>query len=518
MGRQLDQKLRIALLSLFMGAVCWLPTQAQVHPPDSNDFSPLASSSNPYLSGQQVDQLIEANSTDAEPKNKWEPPASESPERDQSEGNAELGEDDFGEEELEMDESLEESIKMEVEFGEGFALVSEDEEFELRFHILNQVDYKLFSPEGQEPSAVDGVYIPRMRVYFEGKLTDPFRYEVSLQRSVEGQFDLLDANLDIRFSEGFQIRLGRTLIPYSYTWYDHLEQDFIVPERPLFSLNYGLSRAAGIQIWGEDLQRRWQYSVGIYDGRAAGLADDSTTTDGVGYVNFRPFVDQRPGGIFENLNLGGSLVVGKSRRPAELLPGRTSVQSSENDEAAKAASAVFLEFNPDVVGFGDRTIGALHVANYRGPLSLEAEWNALKIDLLDEATEESSKITANGFHVTLASLITGEQVRGRETVEPLRPFDPRCGLRQLGAIEPFARYSYLAIGDNVFSNDLVDEANFTNRVSMSDIGFNWYLNRYTKFYFNWQHAGYDSPVLVNESTGRRTRYNDLFWVRCQLYF
>ena len=30
-----------------------------------------------------------------------------------------------------------EARKIEAEFGEGFALVSEDEEFELRFHILN---------------------------------------------------------------------------------------------------------------------------------------------------------------------------------------------------------------------------------------------------------------------------------------------------------------------------------------------------------------------------------------------
>ena len=140
---------------------------------------------------------------------------------------------------------------MEAEFGDGFGLVSEDEEFELTFHVLNQVDYKAFRPPGQEPAAINGVYIPRMRIYLEGKLSDPFRYEVSLQRSVEGIFDILDANLDIRFAEQFQVRLGRTLIPYSYTWYDHLEQYFIAPERPLFPLNFGLSRAAGVQLWGE---------------------------------------------------------------------------------------------------------------------------------------------------------------------------------------------------------------------------------------------------------------------------
>ena len=45
--------------------------------------------------------------------------------------------------------------KLEVEFGNGFTMASEDEEFELTFHILNQVDYKAFSPSDQEPGAID---------------------------------------------------------------------------------------------------------------------------------------------------------------------------------------------------------------------------------------------------------------------------------------------------------------------------------------------------------------------------
>lgn len=420
--------------------------------------------------------------------------------------------------EYEQDEPGEEKIFLSAVFEDGFALVSPDEEFELKFHVLNQVDYKFFSPSDQEPAAQDGVYIPRTRIYLEGKLTDPFRYEVSIQRSVEGIFDLLDANVDIAFSEGFQLRLGRTLIPYSYTWYDHLEQYSIAPERPLFPLNFGLSRAAGVQLWGRDEQRRWQYSFGLYDGRAAGVADDSTTTDGVGYLNFRPFVDRRPGGLLENLNVGGSLVVGKNRRPAELLPFRTSVQSSENDEAAVAASATLLEFDPDVVGFGNRLIGAIHLANYYRTYSFEAEWNAADVELLNELTDEQVPIQANGFHVTLASFLTGEQVRGRETVVPLKPFDPRCGCSQLGAVEVFGRYSYLHLSQDIFDEDLAEEDEWTNEVSMIDIGCNWYLNRFTKFVFEWQHAEYSDPVLINNVTGARSTRNDLFWGRCQVYF
>lgn len=420
---------------------------------------------------------------------------------------------------LEFEECFEpgEGRKLEARFGEGFSLVSEDEEFELTFHILNQVDYKAFSPSDQDPAAIDGVYIPRMRVYFEGKLTDPYRFEVSLQRSVEGAFDLLDANLDIRMSEGFQIRFGRSLIPYSYSWYDHLEQYFIAPERSLFPLNFGLARAAGVQIWGKDTERRWQYSVGGYDGRLSGLADNSTTTDYLAYLNFRPFVKKRRGGLLENFNIGGSLVIGKATRPEELLPLRTSIQGSENDDESRAASAIFLDFNPDVVQSGDRVLGAIHAALYAGPVSLETEWNAAQLEFLNPANEVVD-VVVNGFNVSLASFLTGEEVRGREVVRPLRPFDPRCGFSQRGAIEPFIRYSYLYMGDEVFDRDLSDPADWTNEVSMTDIGVNWYLNSYTKLIFNWQHAAYASPVLVNETTGQVSNSNDLYWFRCQLYF
>jgi phosphate-selective porin OprO/OprP len=341
---------------------------------------------------------------------------------------------------------------------------------------------------------------------------------VSLQRSVEGVFDLLDANLDIRFREQFQLRLGRTLIPYSYTWYDHLEQYFIVPERPLFPLNFGLARTSGVQIWGNDPYRRWQYSVGLYDGRAAGLADNSTTTDAVSYLNVRPFAQRCCGGILENFNIGGSVVLGKFRRPTELLPLRTSIQSSENDEAATSASAVFLEYNPNVVGLGDRLVGAVHAAWYYGPFSMETEWNAGQLEHLNEGNDEVVDVQTDGFHVTFASFVTGETVRGREVVQPLRPFDPRCGFRNLGALEPFVRYSYLKLGDEVFDEGLANPDEWTNEVSMTDVGINWYLNRYVKFYFDWQHAAYATPVLVNEETGKVSNSNDLYWIRCQFYF
>ncbi|MGI9519997.1 MAG: porin, partial [Pirellulaceae bacterium] len=144
--------------------------------------------------------------------------------------------------------------------------------------------------------------------------------------------------------------------------------------------------------------------------------------------------------------------------------------------------------------------------------------NAGSAELLDEATDVPGDVTVNGFHVTFASFLTGETVRRREVVQPCRPFDPRFGCSQLGAFEPYFRYSYLKFDSSVFDQGFVDADLWTDEVSMTDIGINWYLNRHVKFYFDWQHAAYASPVLVNEDTGLFSTFNDTFWARCQFYF
>lgn len=403
-------------------------------------------------------------------------------------------------------------------FDDGVLLSTTDEEFQLRMHVLGQIDYKLFEPTYQEP-ARSGAYIPRFRAYFEGRATRSFDYELSLQRSVEGAFDVLDANINYHPSEEFQLRIGRFLVPYSYEWYDHLEQYFIVPERSLFPLNFGLSREAGVMLHGKVLDERVQYAVGGFAGQLAGLADNNTSRDGVGYLNIRPFLNQDDYPALRFLNIGGSLALGRQAHPEKPLPLRTSLQSSENDEAAQGASSVFLDFRDDVVNFGPgRISGAVHVAWYVEQLSFEAEWQAGRFPYARPGLASSVKVPVHGYGATLAYFLTGETVEGRRTVVPLRPFHPAGGMRGPGAIEPFARYSKLVLGDEVFTAGLADPQLWSRSAQMTDVGINWYPNRFLKFTFDWQHTAFGTPVTLNEAQGRTGRSVDLFWVRCQVWY
>lgn len=402
-------------------------------------------------------------------------------------------------------------IPLKAVYKDGFGLQSANSQFQLRLKFLTQIDGKVFTPTDQEP-ARGGMYIPRFRTYFEGQLLDGYEYELSLQRSVEGAFDVLDANVNFHPSDEFQVRVGRSLTPYSYTWYDHLEQHYITPERGLVPLNFGLARQVGVIVHGK-YGEKFEYAAGPTFGHLAGLADQNTTREGVGYVNVRPFVDDSDDHFFKHLNFGGSIAIGRTPFATEPLPLRTSIQTSENDEAAQVASTQFLEFKSTTVWHGGRQQGALHVANYSGPLSIEAEVYALSFEARPDKHSPAVWLPILGYDVTASWFLTGESTTGRGVVEPLAPLG-----KGVGAVEAFGRYSDINISDKVFTADLADEADWTRRVGMTDIGFNWYLNRFVKFTFDWQHAMFASPILLNEATGKRGNTSDLYWMRCQLYF
>ncbi len=402
-------------------------------------------------------------------------------------------------------------------FGDGFTFTSPDDEYQLRVRVLDQTDFKDFIPNNQVP-ATSGLYIPRARVYFEGQLTKLFEYQVSIQRSVDGVWDLLDGNVNVLADPRFQVRFGRMLVPYSYDWYDHLEQFFITPERALFPLNFGLSRSAGLEVHGKLFDERLEYAVGGYDGHLIGPADNNSTIDAVGYVNFQPFVQSEQFPLLRNFNVGVSGFLGEQISPQAPLPLRTSLQSSENDAAAQQATSIFLQYNSDVYTVGGRSATALHMAWYVGGLSFEAEWQGGRDHYERAGQAFQVSVPVSGNHFTASYFITGETITGRGMVSPLRPFDPGRNEWGPGAIELFARYSGLSLGQTVFTAGLANPQDWTRNLGMTDIGFNWYLTRYLKIYVDWQHSMYGSPVLLNPSTGTHSRENDLFWIRGQLYY
>ncbi len=222
--------------------------------------------------------------------------------------------------------------------------------------------------------------------------------------------------------------------------------------------------------------------------------------------------------LLRNFNVGVSGFLGKQVSPQSPLPLRTSLQTSENDPGAQKATSIFLQYNDDAYLIGGRSASALHIAWYVGGLSVEIEWQGSRDHYERAGQPFQVSVPVSGNHFTASYFITGETITGRGMVTPLRPFDPARNSWGPGAIEPFARYSNLSLGQTVFTAGLANSQDWTRTIGMTDIGFNWYLTRYLKIYVDWQHSMYDTPVLLNPATGVRSRENDLFWIRGQLYY
>ncbi len=69
---------------------------------------------------------------------------------------------------------------------------------------------------------------------------------------------------------------------------------------------------------------------------------------------------------------------------------------------------------------------------------------------------------------------------------------------------------------DVFTGGLADPSQWSNYAFAIDTGANWYPNRYTKVYMDWQHSYFGSPVFNGK--GRLASHVDLLWLRFQIFF
>lgn len=397
----------------------------------------------------------------------------------------------------------------------GIGLSTEDDEFQFKFRTELQADSLIFPGPARELTH-SGVYIPRARFYFQGHATKPIDYQLSFQRSLSG-FDMLNVFLNFNYDKRLQFRIGRFKPPFTYERYKLNNWRLIAPERSLFVTNFNLNRMTGLMGWGLVRDERLEYAVGIFAGPRSSVRDYNSKKDVVAMLNYRPFSTTES--FLTNLNIGGSMDYGMQDNPADPAVLRTNVNASSqglaSTEPIASATVPFFAFNSDVVERGRRELWGLHLAYYYGGLSLIAEWGK-GVDAFAKRTGPSVPMSVGGWSVAAAYLLTGETLSERTVIDPIHRFDLRKGKFGLGAFEPFARFSALEIGDDVFKQGLADPNLWTNRAWTTDVGVNWYLNRMVKVYLNWQHAGFGDPVFYRAGGLRST--SDILWMRVQFYY
>ncbi|WP_169978221.1 OprO/OprP family phosphate-selective porin [Tautonia rosea] len=405
------------------------------------------------------------------------------------------------------------SLNGKTKFGPGFQISSEDDEFVIQFHNLTQVDGRFYQQGGQTFSR-DTFAVPRQWFIFNGQLTRPFEYYVALNQGFDN-LNLLDAFLNIRFDDRFQIRAGRYKTPFTYEFYGLPINGLITPERSQFFNNFGLNRDVGVMAWGSFLDKRIEYAAGIFNGSRNAFIDADNGKDVAAYVNTRPFAftDSR---MLQNFSVGGSLNAGHQIEPRVPRVLRLNVPTTAN----AAIGTPFLLFNDGVLESGERALWSLHLAWYYRQLSLIGEWQSgYETYAFAETPLERTRSPVQSYYVAAGYFLTGEEVTSRGVVAPLRPFDIRQGRRGPGALELAFRYNYLNVGDEVFTGGFADPNLWTDEVTSIDLGLNWYMTQYIKVFAGWQHSMFGSPVLLRSEPYEQLQLtSDLFWFRFQVYF
>ena len=124
-----------------------------------------------------------------------------------------------------------------VNFGPGFQIQTDDNEFQIQLHDLTQFDGRFYLQGEQQP--IHGTYvIPREWVILAGRLTRPFEYYVAVAEGIDN-LNLLDAYLNVNFDSRLQFKVGRYKTPFTYEFYALGINSFPTPERSLFYNNFG---------------------------------------------------------------------------------------------------------------------------------------------------------------------------------------------------------------------------------------------------------------------------------------
>ena len=105
-------------------------------------------------------------------------------------------------------------------------------------------------------------------------------------------------------------------------------------------------------------------------------------------------------------------------------------------------------------------------------------------------------VNTNGYYVMASYLLTGEQRYDyTEQVDPITPFSPHSPICNPGAWEILWRVSRLDMSPNALTLTPATGL-YSREATESTVGVNWYMNKWIRTQFNWEHAWFADPVKI----------------------
>jgi phosphate-selective porin OprO/OprP len=413
----------------------------------------------------------------------------------------------------------------------GFFIRSPDELFRLRFTGQIQTDYRSYE-NTSDTTDVDTFLLRRARLGIEADMFDAYEFrflpDFGLGRTV-----IQDCYVNVHYVDPIQFEAGKFKQPFSY---EQLIQDRYLPtvERSLIDqLTPG--RDLGAMFHGQNLfGGRLDWAIAIGNGEVNGNSgaqvgntpvldrDSNRNKDFSGRIATRPFnTDCFP------LWLRG-LQVG--------ISGTTGVNlESANPLTLTTPSGVpWYTFAATVRANGLRNRWSPELEYFYGPFGFSAQFYEEDEKFNPTTTGVASAYDINvafeGGYVLGTLLLTGEQRFGySQAIDPISPFNPFHPLAAPGGWELVCRASRLVLGSGAFQPYPVpraapvvlvaDPTTSTKGVTELTVGFNWYLNRWVRVQFNYEHDWFDTPIHIgNPGPTGLVDHQDALLSRFQIIF
>ena len=133
-------------------------------------------------------------------------------------------------------------------------------------------------------------------------------------------------------------------------------------------------------------------------------------------------------------------------------------------------------------------------------------------------------VDIDGFYFLTTYLLTGEQrTEYSQQIEPIHDFDPSAPMASPGAWELLFRVERLEVGQSAFDAGLANGNEHTPNRSGHECtevttGVNWYLNKWVRAQFNWEHAEFDGGKVQIGNAPFAFSKEDALYTRFQVIF
>ena len=342
----------------------------------------------------------------------------------------------------------------------GLALSSSDGANTVTVHGYAQADDRMFSSNirGQD---LDTFLFRRIRPQIEGTIFNAIDFRF-MPDFGQNNPQIQEAYAEWKTFPLAKLRVGKFKEPIGLEAL-RSDRDLSFTERSLASDLLPL-RYMGAQISGSVLSNSISYAAGYFNGSNDGSNGNFQwvpANEFASRVFFLPFTKTKIG-VLRQLGFG---VAGSIAHQHGSLPGLKTM-----------AQSTFFKYSSSTLANGQHTRISPQAYYYFGPIGVLSEYVISSQHVIDGV--QSANVTSRAWQAAGSIVLTGEK-NTYNGVKPRTSFEPKRGLRHLGAFELAFRYSQLRVGSNAFPV-FASAKTAAQAADERAIGLNWYLNRFVK--------------------------------------